>query len=260
MTGVLLSERRGAVLVLTLNRPGKLNALDAGLIGALGSALDSAETDDGVRAIVVTGAGRAFSAGADIAAFRSAVAAGPEAATRDFVRPGQDLTRRIEAFRKPVIAAVNGLAFGGGCEIMEAMHLAVASEAATFAKAEIDIGIIPVFGGTQRLPRHVGRKAAYEMILTGRVIDVHRALALGLINRVVPAGAEVAEAVALGEEIASKPSVAVSAAMLAVSRGLNATIDEGLLIEAAAFESVVGSVEASLGIEAFLARSSRRRS
>ncbi|MFN3943303.1 MAG: enoyl-CoA hydratase-related protein [Allosphingosinicella sp.] len=254
---VLLSTQRDAVLVLTLNRPAKLNALNRHLISELMRALDAAETDGSIRALVVTGAGRAFSAGADIAEFSTSVAAGPEHAARDFVRPGQDLCRRLESYRKPIIAAVNGLAFGGGCEITEAMHLAVAAQGATFSKAEIDIGIIPVFGGTQRLPRQVGRKAALEMILTGRPIDANRALVLGLVNKVVPPDLLLAEAMSLAAQVASRPAAAVAAALHAVHRGLNVGIDEGLLIEAAAFEQIVGSAEALKGVSRFLGRRNR---
>ncbi len=237
----LLCAMTGPVLTVTLNRPRKLNALNSAMIAELVNVLDVAEADASVRAIVVTGAGRAFSAGADIAEFEPWVIAGSEVAGREFVRPGQDLTRRIESYRKPVIAAVNGLAFGGGCEIVEAMHLAVAARSATFSKAEIDIGIIPVFGGTQRLPRHVGKKLAHELILTGKVISAHDALIHGLINRIVEDGEELAAAIELGKEIAGKSPTAISAALLAINRGLNASIDEGLLIEAAAFEQVANS-------------------
>ena len=132
------------------------------------NAPDSIELDDSVRAIVITGTGRAFSAGADIAAFQKHMQAGPEAAVMHFMRPGHQMTRRVESFPKPIIAAVNGIAFGGGCELTESTHIALAAETATFSKAEINIGIMPTFGGTQRLPRNVGRKAAIELILSGR--------------------------------------------------------------------------------------------
>lgn len=203
----LATAMDGEVLVITLRRPDKLNALSNSLISALMDVLAAAEVDDAIAALVITGSGRAFSAGADIAEFKSAVEAGPAYAIRDFVRPGQDLTRRIESFRKPIIAAVNGLAYGGGCEIVEATHLAVAASTATFAKAEINIGIIPVFGGTQRLPRNVGRKFALEMILTGEPINAMEAQTRGLVNRVVPPAVVVGEAIALGAVIATSRAV-----------------------------------------------------
>src|SRR5262249_45242361 len=158
----------------------------------------------------ITGAGRAFSAGADIAAFRQYVDAGPTQAIAHFMRPGHRMTRRVEAFPKPIIAAVNGLAFGGGCELVESTHIALAADTATFCKAEINIGIIPTFGGTQRLPRNIGRKAAIELILTGRVFDALEAARLGLVNRVVPGASLQSEAIALAELLATKPALALS--------------------------------------------------
>src|SRR5580700_6895395 len=184
---VLLREDRGAVSILTLNRPEKLNALSNELISAMMDALDGIELDHAIRAIVVTGTGRAFSSGADIAAFQRHLETAPAEAVVHFMRPGHQMTRRVESFPKPIIAAVNGLAFGGGCELVEACHIALAAEETRFSKAEIKIGIIPTFGGTQRLPRNVGRKAALELILSGREFDAAEAARLGLINRVVPA-------------------------------------------------------------------------
>jgi enoyl-CoA hydratase/carnithine racemase len=163
MSELVLYEARGAVAILTLNRPEKLNALNYALIDRLKELLDQTERDPAIRAVILTGAGeRAFSAGADITEFSETLRDGPDAAVRAFVRRGQSMTARIEAFPKPVIVAVNGIAFGGGCEITEAAHLAVASEQASFAKPEINIGIPPTFGGTQRLPRLVGASARWS--------------------------------------------------------------------------------------------------
>ena len=157
--------------------------------------LDRIEIDDGIRAIILTGAGeRAFSAGGDIHQFSASVKAGGNRAVRDFVRRGQSMTSRLEGYPKPIIAAVNGLAYGGGCEITEAVHLAVASEDALFAKPEIKLGMPPTFGGTQRLPRLSGRKRALELLLTGEPFTASRALELGLVNMVVPAGQVLAAA------------------------------------------------------------------
>jgi enoyl-CoA hydratase len=187
MSELVLYETRGAVALLTLNRPEKLNALNYAVVDRLLALLDRIELASEVRAVILTGAGeRAFSAGADIAEFSETVWEGPDVALRAFVRRGQSMTARIEAFSKPVIVAVNGLAYGGGCEINEAAHLAVASERATFAKSEINIGIPPTFGGTQRLPRLAGRKRALELLLTGDPFSAQRAYELGLVNRVVP--------------------------------------------------------------------------
>src|SRR5215213_1309549 len=153
---VMRCELDGMVAVLTLNRPEKLNALSNELLDALMNTLDRIELDRAVRCVVITGAGRAFSAGADISAFQEHMRAGPPEAIAHFMRPGHRVTRRVESFPKPIIAAVNGLAFGGGCELVEATHIAIAADSATFSKAEINIGIIPTFGGTQRLPPKCG--------------------------------------------------------------------------------------------------------
>ena len=252
MSNSLKLDRHGPVALFTLNRPGKLNALSNELLAALMDAFERAELDRDVRVIVITGAGRAFSAGADIAGFRAPMEAGPAEAIAHFMRPGHRLTRRIECFPKPVIAAVNGLAFGGGCELVEATHIALAADTATFSKAEIDIGIIPTFGGTQRLPRHVGRKAALELIMTGRRIDAAEAVRLGLVNRVVPAADLLDAALALASELAAKPPLTLAAALTAVHRGMDASIDDGLAIEEAAFARIVPTHDAREGVAAFL--------
>jgi enoyl-CoA hydratase/carnithine racemase len=162
------------------------------------------------------------------------------------------MTRRVESFPKPVVAAVNGLAFGGGCELVESAHIALAADTATFSKAEVNIGIIPTFGGTQRLPRNVGRKAAIELILSGRIFDATEAARLGLVNRVVPAGDLLAAALALAKDLAAKPSLTLAAALTAIHRGMDAAIDDGLAIEEAAFARIVPTHDAREGIAAFL--------
>jgi enoyl-CoA hydratase/carnithine racemase len=249
---ILLREDRGAVALLTLNRPEKLNALSNELIASLMAALDSIEPDPSIRAIVITGAGRAFSAGADIAAFQKHMRAGPAEAVMHFMRPGHQLTRRVESFPKPIIAAVNGLAFGGGCELTESTHIAIAAESASFSKAEINIGIMPTFGGTQRLPRNIGRKAAIELILTGRTFSAAEAARLGLVNRTVADADLLKEAIALAEELAGKPPLTLAAALAAIHRGMDASIDDGLAIEEAAFARIVPTHDAQEGVAAFL--------
>jgi enoyl-CoA hydratase len=249
---VLLREDRGAVSILTLNRPEKLNALNNELISAIMSALDGIELDQAIRVIVITGTGRAFSSGADISAFQRHMRTGPADAVVHFMRPGHRMTRRVESFPKPIIAAVNGLAFGGGCELVESTHIALAAEKACFSKAEINIGIIPTFGGTQRLPRNVGRKAAIELILSGRTFDSTEAARLGLINRVVPDLELLDEAVKIAETLASKPPLTLAAALTAIHRGMDASIDDGLAIEEAAFASLVPTHDAQEGVAAFL--------
>jgi len=252
VSNVMNFELKGAVALLTLNRPEKLNALSNELLGAIVGALDRIELDPAVRAVVITGSGRAFSAGADIAAFQHHMQAGPAEAVAHFMRPGHLMTRRVESFPKPVIAAVNGLAFGGGCELAESTHIALAADTATFSKAEVNIGIIPTFGGTQRLPRNVGRKAALELILSGRAFDAAEAARLGLVNRVVPAADLLDAALAFASELAAKPPLTLAAALSAVHRGMDASIDDGLAIEEAAFARIVSTYDAQEGVAAFL--------
>jgi enoyl-CoA hydratase/carnithine racemase len=250
-------EDRDDTAVLVLNRPDKLNALSYELISELQRTMDDCEIDPDVRAVVLTGVGkRAFSAGADIADLAGSIRGGHEVALREVVGRGQGLTRRIENFPKPFIVAVNGLALGGGCEVTEAAHLAVAAEHATFGKPEITLGFPPPFGGSQRLPRHVGRKRALEMILTGDPIDASLALQIGLVNAVVPEGDLLDAALALASRINRHPRTAVAACLAAVTRGLNVSIDEGLAIEAAWFGSTVPTEGVRDGLDRFLGRSS----
>jgi len=239
----VLFTRQGDIVLLTLNRPAKLNALNYATNDALLTLFDRIEADDGVRAVIITGAGRAFSAGGDIPEFAASIRRGPAEAGRSFVRRGQALTARIEGFPKPVIAAVNGLAYGGGCEVTEAAHLAIASTGARFAKPEVAIGIPPTFGGTQRLPRLIGRKRALELLLTGDSIDAARALDLGLVNAVVPPGEVLDAAYALARRIIGHAPLAVTAILAAVARGQDQPIAEGLRIEADQFAQVAMTAE-----------------
>lgn len=254
----LLRRDEGGISILTINRPDRLNALDHTTIDAMLVALDEiAETPD-LRVVVLTGSGdRAFSAGADIFGLASSVGQGPEATTREFCERGQRLTARIENYPKPIIVAVNGLAYGAGCEITEAAALAVASDRALFAKPEIDLGFAPPFGGTQRLPRLVGRKRAMAMILTGEPITAQGAADIGLVNRVVPQEQVLDEALAMARRIASKSQIAVGAALTAVTRGLNVAISEGLAIEAMQFRITAGSGAMTAAVNHFVERHSR---
>jgi enoyl-CoA hydratase len=242
------------IALLTLNRPEQLNALSYGLIDELMTALDRIETDPEVRAVILTGAGeRAFSAGADIHEFSESVRRGRDAAVSEFVRRGQTMTARLEAFGKPVIAAVNGLAFGGGCEITEAVHLAIASERASFAKPEIRLGMPPTFGGTQRLPRLVGRKRGLELLLTGDPFTPERALEIGLINAVVPHDEMLPAARALAQRIVRHSPGAVRSVVTATTRGLNMAISEGLQVESEQFAGLVDSADLDEGLAAWIA-------
>jgi enoyl-CoA hydratase len=255
MSELVLYETRGAVALLTFNRPEKLNALNYAVVDRLVKLLDSIESERDIRAVVLTGAGdRAFSAGADIAEFSETIRQGPDAAVKAFVRRGQAMTARIEGFPKPVIVAVNGIAFGGGCEITEAAHLAVASDKASFAKPEINIGIPPTFGGTQRLPRLAGRKRALELLLTGDPFSPQRAYELGLVNRVVPHDDLLPSALEMAGRILRHSPVTASRILTAVTRGLNATISEGLEIESEQFARMVPTHDIREALDAWIAR------
>ncbi|UDL91382.1 crotonase/enoyl-CoA hydratase family protein [Mesorhizobium sp. PAMC28654] len=255
MTDLVLSEICDGVAILTLNRPEKLNALNYALIDRLLTILDAVEIDGSVGAVILAGAGeKAFSAGGDIHEFSASVALGADTALRDFVMRGQRLTARLEAFRKPVIAAVNGLAFGGGCEITEAVPLAIASERALFAKPEINLAMPPAFGGTQRLPRLAGRKRALELLLTGETFTPQRALEIGLVNKVVPHGDLMPAALDLARRILRHSPLAIASILTAVTRGVNQSIAEGLLVEAEQFARMVPTADLREGLDAWIAR------
>jgi enoyl-CoA hydratase/carnithine racemase len=251
----ILHESKDRIALLTLNRPDKLNAISCAMIDALMAALDGIERDREIHAVILTGAGdRAFSAGADIRGFAPSVAAGVDIALREFVRPGQALTSRLESFPKPIIAAVNGLAYGGGCEIVEAVPLAIASDHAQFAKSEIRLGLPPCFGGTQRLPRLAGRKRALKMILTAEPISAQEAVEIGLVNAVFPHDRFLHEAHRLAHRLTAQSPLAIAACLASVTRGANLPIDEGLAVEAAQFARMVPTRDIHEGITAFIER------
>jgi len=253
MSEVVLLDVKDGIALVTLNRPDRLNALNYQLIDRLMALLDMIEVEAGIRAVILTGAGdRAFSAGADIHEFSASVARGTDTAVRDLVRRGQGMTARLEAFRKPVIAAINGIAFGGGCEITEAVHLAIASDAASFAKPEINLGMPPTFGGTQRLPRLAGRKRALELLLTGEPFPPARALEMGLINMVVPHDQLLTAAHDLAARIIRHSPLAVGAIITAVTRGLNMSISEGLQVESEQFARMVPTHDLGEGLAAWI--------
>jgi enoyl-CoA hydratase len=253
MSDAVLLDIKDEIALITLNRPHKLNALNYDLIDRLMAALDMIEIEPAARVVVLTGAGaRAFSAGADIHEFSESVRHGTNAAVRDFVRRGQAMTARLEAFKKPVIAAVNGLAFGGGCEITEAVHLAIASDQALFAKPEINLGMPPTFGGTQRLPRQTGRKRALELLLTGDPFSPARALEIGLVNRVVPHDRLLSAARELAGRIMRHSPLAIGSIITAVTRGLNMGIGEGLAVESEQFAGMVPTHDLREGLAAWI--------
>jgi enoyl-CoA hydratase len=253
MSDVVLFAVTGDIALLTLNRPDKLNAINYEMIDRLMELLDEIEVAPDVRAVILTGAGdRAFSAGADIHEFSRSVKQGASTAIRDFVRRGQRMTARLEAFPKPVIAAVNGLASGGGCEIAEAAHLAVASDKAVFTKSEIRLAMPPTFGGTQRLPRLAGRKRALELLLTSDPFSPERAREIGLINMIVPHDGLLDAARSLAGRITRHSPLAASAIIAAVTRGLNLSIDEGLQVESEQFARMTATRDLAEGLAAWI--------
>ena len=255
MNDLVTTENMGDIALLTFNRPEKLNALNYATNDRLLKLLDEIEGDASIRAIILTGAGdRAFSAGGDIHEFTQSIKCGVEHAVKEFCKRGQTMTARIESFPKPIIAAVNGIAFGGGCEITEAAHLAIASEKALFAKPEINIGIPPTFGGTQRLPRLAGRKRALELLLTGDSFLPQRAYEMGLVNKVVPHDELLPAAFGMAERILRHSSLAAARIITAVTRGINTTIEEGLLIEREQFARMCATNDVHEGLDAWITR------
>lgn len=243
----LTLEREERFAVITLNRP-PANAISEALVHDLNAALASVETDDAVRAVIVTGAGdKIFCAGADLgSAFTGDV--------RDFIRFGNGVLRRIERFPKPVIAALNGHALGGGCEIAMACHFRLLKETARMGQTESNLGIIPGYGGTQRLPRLIGRTKALEFLILGTQVPAAECLRLGLVNRLCKEGETLAEAKALARQLAGRPPIATRLLIEAVDEGLEAPIDQALEIETRAFLRTLRTEDASEGIQAFFAK------
>lgn len=246
----VLVEKKDAVAVITVNRPEALNALNSEVLGALDEAVDDVLNDDSVRVIVFTGAGRAFVAGADIGEMADL---GMEEG-RAFGRRGQILFRKIERAEKPTIAAVNGFALGGGCELAMACDMRIASEYAVFGQPEVGLGITPGFSGTQRLAAVVGKAKAAEIILSASNIDAAAAEKIGLTNRTVPAEKLMEETMALASKIASNSPLAVKWANSAIKRGLETDIETGILIEADLFGMCFATQDQKEGMKAFLER------
>ena len=248
------SERRGAVALLTLDRPKALNALDRATLERLRARLAELAGDRTVRAVVLTGAGRAFAAGADIAEMRGL---GPVEAEA-FSRLGHAALADLEALPVPTIAAVNGYALGGGCELALACDWIYASTKARFGQPEVNLGLIPGFGGTSRLVRRVGPAWAKELILSGEPIDADTAVRIGLANRVFEPEALVDAAVAAGETIAKKGPIAVSLAKRVIQEGQDADVRVAHALEQQAFGLVFASEDRGEGMDAFLERREAR--
>src|SRR5438128_338471 len=245
----LLFDVRDGIALITINRPDKLNALNDQVMAELADVAQRLATDDAIRGAILTGAGpKAFVAGADIGDLAKQ---GPFDGKARALR-GQAVLRGLETCGKPVIAAVNGFALGGGCELAMACHLRIASENAKFGQPEVKLGIAPGYGGTQRLPRLVGKGVAMQLILTGETIDAPEAYRIGLVNKVVPAADLLAESEKMMRGILAMGPLAVRLAMEAVDQGLEMSLDEGLLLEANHFGLLAATQDMKEGTTAFL--------
>jgi enoyl-CoA hydratase len=245
----IIEERRESFTIVRLNRPDKLNSLSGEMILALGDLFGTLEGDANLRAIILTGAGnKAFCAGTDISNLTEL----DKDRAREVSERGQALCNQIENCRVPVIAAVNGIAAGGGCELALACHIRIAAAHAQFSLPETKLGVIPAYGGTQRLTREIGYGRALEMMLTGTAIDAEAARQFGLVNHVAPADDLLAKAEALANEIALLAPLAIRACLEAVVRGNDLPIEEGLALESKLFASLFGTEDVREGTRAFL--------
>jgi enoyl-CoA hydratase len=243
----IIVERRGAVAIVTLNRPAALNALNAALISELAAALDELEADAAIGAIILTGNEKAFAAGADV---KEMVGKSyPEIYCEDFITRGWE---RVGQCRKPVIAAVAGFALGGGCEIAMMCDIVIAADTARFGQPEINLGTIPGAGGTQRLTRFVGKAKAMDLCLTGRMMDAAEAERAGLVSRIVPLASLMDEALKTADAIASMSLPALMLAKEAVNRAFETTLAEGIRFERRAFHSLFATADQKEGMAAFI--------
>lgn len=243
-------EIEDAAAIVTLNRPNVLNALNAQLLGELSQALDKLDRNDAVRAIIITGSGtKAFAAGADIGELNALANAG-EGAQK--ARAGQAITLQIERLSKPVIMAINGFALGGGCELAMAGDIRIAADSARFGQPEVNLGLMPGYGGSQRTTRLVGKGMAMFLCLSGDLVDAQTALQIGLVERVVPQDDLLPAAKKLAQTIAQKAPLAIAACKRAINTGANLSIADGLEIEALEFGALVNTNDFKEGTTAFL--------
>lgn len=242
------------IATIATNRPDKLNALNDALITELGVAMDEVAARDDVAGVLLTGTGRAFVAGADIGEVGGAT---PVAAKR-LARKGQEVFRKFETSSKPTVAAVNGFALGGGCELAMCCHVRVASEAARFGQPEVKLGLLPGYGGTQRLPRLVGKGRALQLLLTGEMIDAAEAYRIGLVNLVVPGAELIARARTLLSAMIANAPLALGLTIEAVNAGYDLPLDEALRFEATAFGLAAATEDMAEGTTAFLAKRAAR--
>ena len=246
-------EKQGHIGILTVSRPEALNALNSAALEELAARAEEVRGDESIRVLIVTGEGKAFVAGADIAEMKDL---DPEAG-RAFGIKGQAALTAIEKLPIPVIAAVNGFALGGGCELSLCADIRIASEKAKFGQPEVGLGITPGFGGTQRLPRVIGLSKAMELILTGRMIKADEALSIGLVDKVVPPEELMNEAMKLAGSIASNAPVAVRASKAAIRRFTGAALEGDLSFEAELFGACFATRDQKMAMEAFVSKTEK---
>ena len=246
---VILRERRGAIEILTVNRPQALNALNQEVMDTLHEIMGELSMDDELRAVVLTGSGKAFVAGADIAAMQDL----PPIAAEGFAASGQDMGETMNRLQVPIIAAVNGFALGGGCELAMCCDIVLASERAKFGQPEVKLGVIPGFGGTQRLVRRVGMARAMDLCLTGRMIDADEAVSMGIASRKVE-GDVVEAALEVAETIVANGPVAIRLCKRALIENADASLEAGLKAERSLFALCFSTSDQKEGMKAFLGK------
>jgi len=244
----LILDVEDRIAVLSINRPDKLNVLNDATVAELRRALIEIQSRDDIGGVIVTGKGRAFVAGGDIAEFATQTAI--EAKRRALA--GQSFLTAFERSPKPIIAAVNGFALGGGCELAMACHVRIASDAAKFGQPEVKLGIIPGYGGSQRLPRLVGRGRALQLLLTGEMIDAQEALRIGLVNKVVPAGELLDAARTMMKQMLANAPFALALCIEAVNHGMDTSMEQGSQLEANHFGLIAATEDMREGLKAFL--------
>lgn len=244
----ILFEKQDHIAILTINRPEALNALNVDVLNELNHAVDNVAMDEQIYILIITGYGRAFIAGADITQMKDMTT--QEA--RNFAQLGLSIFRKIELLEKPVIAAINGFALGGGCELAMSCDIRIASEKAKFGQPEVNLGVIPGFAGTQRLSRLLGTAKAKELIFTGITINAAEALSLGLVNRVVAPEDLIEQTMLLAEMITSKAQYAVRYAKTAINRGYECDLETGMAIEKDLFGLCFATADQKEGMAAFI--------